>query len=69
MLRSVGENPTQVEVQDMVNEVDKEATGIVRFPDFLYMMASKVKFGIFRSFTFSFYIFFLECLFLHFFSI
>ena len=42
LLRSVGENPTQVEVQDMVNEVDKEATGIVRFPDFLYMMASKV---------------------------
>jgi calmodulin len=51
LLRSVGENPTQVEVQDMVNEVDKEATGIVRFPDFLYMMASKVKFGICRAFN------------------
>ena len=42
LLRSIGENPTQVEVQDMINEVDKDATGIVRFPDFLYMMASKV---------------------------
>ena len=31
----------QVEVQDMINEVDKDATGIARFPDFLYMMASK----------------------------
>ena len=41
LLRSIGENPTQVEVQDMINEVDKDATGIVRFPDFLYMMASK----------------------------
>ena len=43
LLRSIGENPTQVEVQDMINQVDKDATGIVRFPDFLYMMASKVK--------------------------
>ena len=42
LLRSIGENPTKEELQDMINEVDKEATGIVRFPDFLYMMASKV---------------------------
>ena len=27
----------------MINWVDKDATGIVKFPDFLYMMASKVK--------------------------
>ena len=42
LLRFIGENPTQEELQDMINEVDKEATGIVRFPDFLNMMASKV---------------------------
>ena len=41
--RSVGENPTKEELQDMINWVDKDATGIVKFPDFLYMMASKVK--------------------------
>ena len=46
LLRSVGENPTQVEVQDMINEVDKDATGFVRFPDFLYMMAAKVRLAI-----------------------
>ena len=40
--RSVGENPTKEELQDMINWVDKDATGIVKFPDFLYMMASKV---------------------------
>ena len=27
----------------MINWVDKDATGIVKFPDFLYMMASKVQ--------------------------
>ena len=41
--RSVGENPTKEELQDMINWVDKDATGIVKFPDFLYMMASKVQ--------------------------
>ena len=40
--RSVGENPTKEELQDMINWVDKDASGIVKFPDFLYMMASKV---------------------------
>ena len=27
--------------QDMINEVDKEATGFLTFPNFLYMMAKK----------------------------
>ena len=27
--------------QDMINEVDKEATGVLTFPNFLYMMAKK----------------------------
>ena len=41
--RSVGENPTKEELQDMINWIDKDASGIVKFPDFLYMMASKVE--------------------------
>ena len=28
-------------VQDMINEVDKDGTGLVEFPVFLYMMAKK----------------------------
>ena len=42
VMKTLGENPTQEEVQDMINEVDKEGVGIVKFPSFLSMMASKV---------------------------
>ena len=28
-------------VKDMINEVDKDGTGLVEFPVFLYMMAKK----------------------------
>ena len=28
-------------LQDMINEVDKDGTGLVEFPVFLYMMAKK----------------------------
>ena len=27
--------------QDMVNDIDKDAKGIIKFPDYLYMMARK----------------------------
>jgi hypothetical protein len=27
--------------QDMINEVDKDGTGFIEFPEFLYMMAKK----------------------------
>merc|ERR1712002_383309 len=42
VMKTLGENPTPEEVQDMINEVDKEGVGIVKFPSFLTMMASKV---------------------------
>lgn len=41
ILRNLGMNPTEAELQDMINEVDKEATGFLNFPNFLYMMAKK----------------------------
>ena len=28
-------------VQDMINDVDKDGTGLLNFPNFLYMMAKK----------------------------
>ena len=40
--RLIGENPTQEELQDFINMIDKDATGFIKFPDFLFMMASKV---------------------------
>ena len=42
VLRHIGQNPTEAELQDMVNEVDKDGTGSIDFPEFLMMMALKV---------------------------
>jgi len=41
LLRYVGENPSEAEVQDLMNEVDEAATGHFKFPNFLGMMARK----------------------------
>ena len=57
IFRKLGQNPTEAELQvvifwcnaqykthwcqDMINEVDKDGTGLVEFPVFLYMMARK----------------------------
>ena len=42
VLRSIGQNPTDAEVQDMINEVDFDGTGSIEFPAFLSMMAKKI---------------------------
>jgi len=42
LLRKVGENPSEAEIQDLVNEVDPDATGCFKFPNFLKMMAQKI---------------------------
>jgi len=42
LLRFVGENPSEAEVQDLMNEVDSGATGNFKFPSFLGMMARKI---------------------------
>merc|ERR1712170_278361 len=41
VLRALGMNPTEAELQDMINDVDKDGTGLLNFPNFLYMMAKK----------------------------
>ena len=33
--------PQNCFLQDMINEVDKDGTGFIEFPEFLYMMAKK----------------------------
>ena len=40
-VRFIGQNPTEAELQDMVNEVDKDGTGSIDFPEFLTMMGLK----------------------------
>ena len=43
VMRSLGQNPTEAELQDMVNEVDIDGNGTIDFPEFLAMMAKKTK--------------------------
>ncbi|XP_012862577.1 calmodulin-alpha-like [Echinops telfairi] len=43
VLRSLGHNPTEAELQDMANEVDAEGQGTIDFPGFLTVMARKMK--------------------------
>lgn len=42
VLRYLGQNPTEAELQDMVNDVDKDGTGSIDFPEFLQMMALRI---------------------------
>ncbi|GJS74415.1 calmodulin [Tanacetum coccineum] len=38
-----GQNPTEAELQDMSNEADADGNGIIDFPEFLNVMARKMK--------------------------
>ncbi|XP_002733157.1 calmodulin-like isoform X2 [Saccoglossus kowalevskii] len=41
VLRSLGQNPTDKEVEEMIEEVDVDGSGSIEFPEFLMMMAGK----------------------------
>merc|ERR1711865_534405 len=43
VMRSLGQNPTVAELQDMINEVDADDNGTVDFPEFLSLMSRKMK--------------------------
>lgn len=43
VMRSLGQNPTETELRDMINEVDEDGSGTVEFDEFLKMMAKKLK--------------------------
>ncbi|KAM0786841.1 hypothetical protein ACM66B_002268 [Microbotryomycetes sp. NB124-2] len=43
VMRSLGQNPTEAELADMINEVDADGNGQIDFPEFLTMMARKMK--------------------------
>ena len=42
-MKSLGQNPTEKELQDMINEVDTDGNNIIDFPEFLSLMARKMK--------------------------
>lgn len=43
VMRSLGQNPSEAELQDMINEVDVDGNGSIDFPEFLSLMARKMK--------------------------
>ncbi|KAH3848093.1 calmodulin-A-like [Dreissena polymorpha] len=43
VMRSLGQNPTDNELKDMINEVDIDGNGTIDFAEFLTMMANKMK--------------------------
>jgi calmodulin len=43
VMRSLGQNPSESELADMINEVDVDNDGTIDFPEFLTMMARKMK--------------------------
>ncbi|CAJ1415300.1 unnamed protein product [Effrenium voratum] len=43
VMRSLGQNPTEAELQDMVNEVDADGNGTIDFADFLCLNARKMR--------------------------
>lgn len=43
VMRSLGQNPTEAELQEMIHEVDADGNGTIDFPEFLNLMARKMK--------------------------
>jgi len=43
VMRSLGQQPTESELNDMINEVDANGNGTIDFEEFLEMMARKMK--------------------------
>ncbi|KAK2162459.1 hypothetical protein LSH36_98g03026 [Paralvinella palmiformis] len=41
VMRSLGQCPTEAELQDMINEVDADGNGTIEFSEFLVMMTKK----------------------------
>ena len=40
-MRALGQNPTEEEVKEMIDEVDADGSGSIDFPEFLSLMARK----------------------------
>ena len=42
-MRSLGQNPNEEELNDMIKEIDEDGNGTVDFDEFLIMMSKKMK--------------------------
>merc|ERR1712083_734748 len=43
VMKSLGQNPNEQELEEMINEVDLDQNGTINFEEFLGMMAAKMK--------------------------
>lgn len=43
VMRSLGQNPTDSEIQDMINEIDEDGNGTIDFTEFLSLMVRKIQ--------------------------
>jgi calmodulin len=49
VMRSLGQNPTEAELQDMINEVDADGNGTIDFPEFLTMVGVGLCLGVWQG--------------------
>ncbi|OIV95493.1 hypothetical protein TanjilG_26756 [Lupinus angustifolius] len=43
IMRTLGQNPTEAELQDMINEVDADGNSTINFPEFLHLMVRQMR--------------------------
>ncbi len=43
VMRALGQNPTEAELQEIINDVDADGNGTINFPGALLLMARKMK--------------------------
>ena len=43
VMRSLGQNPTEAELADMVNSIDVDGNGVINFIEFVRLMISKAR--------------------------
>ena len=42
-MKALGENPTEDELQNLINKFDDDGTGLIEFTEFLCLMATQAK--------------------------
>ena len=43
VMKALGENPTEDELQNLINKFDDDGTGLIEFTEFLCLMVTQVK--------------------------
>merc|ERR1712071_311631 len=43
VMQSLGQNPTNAEIKDMINDIDTDGNGVIDFPEFVTLMEARMK--------------------------